>query len=204
MRRSTGKPQYGKGKQALIDAAIRLVARDGLSKLTYRALAAEARMSPGALQHHFSSIDALLDEALAYCIETSSNNADEIHSVADFIAVIANFVEAAPALVIFQVELFAAARLRPSLAILVARHQHAYRELVGSMLRTLGIAHDGILVDFITASVDGIVFQLVMQNDVSQRLRMDRQFTVLTKVISNYASLPSDDFAQKVLRVAQA
>ena len=42
------------------DAALRLVARDGLSAVTFRSLAAEAGMSLGAVQKAFPSKEQLL------------------------------------------------------------------------------------------------------------------------------------------------
>jgi DNA-binding transcriptional regulator YbjK len=36
------KPRYGEGRRALLDAAIRVVARQGLRGLTYRAVGKEA------------------------------------------------------------------------------------------------------------------------------------------------------------------
>nr|WP_229261912.1 TetR family transcriptional regulator [Duganella guangzhouensis] len=189
VRSKSGKPEYGEGRQALIEAAIRLVAREGLVKLTYRSLAAEANMTAGALQHHFSAIDQVLDEALEYCLEQSTRYSRAIHSLSDFIDVVVSFTRAEPALQIFQVELFAAARLRPSLAILVERHQESYRELVRDMLTDLNIAHDDSLVEFITAAIDGIVFQVVMQNDERQRQRMDLQFDTLKRVIAGYPAI---------------
>ncbi|WP_416979825.1 TetR family transcriptional regulator [Streptomyces sp. T028] len=44
---------YGEGRDALLIAAVRVVARDGLRKLTYRAVAAEAGVTHGLVAHHF-------------------------------------------------------------------------------------------------------------------------------------------------------
>src|SRR5438552_12981604 len=65
------RPEYGAGREALLDAAIRVVARRGLRHLTYRAVAAEAGVTHGLVAHHFGSRDALLLAALRHSVQRS-------------------------------------------------------------------------------------------------------------------------------------
>lgn len=188
MRSSRGKPAYGEGRQALIDATIRLVAREGLSRLTYRSLAAEAGITPGAFQHHFKSTDEVLDSALEYCIQQSHRYAGEVGSVVGFIEIVMRMTREKAEFVVFQVELFAAARLRPTLAALVARHQEAYRQIIRDLLGDLRVDYDEALVEFISAACDGIVFQIVMLGE-EQWSRAHQQFEMLSRVIANYGAL---------------
>ena len=71
--RSTRKrvTNYGTGREALLDAAVRVVARGGLRRLTYRAVAQEAGVTHGLVVHHFGSRDALIEEALAHAVRQS-------------------------------------------------------------------------------------------------------------------------------------
>ncbi|WP_394553649.1 TetR/AcrR family transcriptional regulator [Agromyces sp. MMS24-JH15] len=55
----------GRRAPELADAALRLVSRDGLGALTFRALAAEAGISLGAVQKAFASKEELLDAVVA-------------------------------------------------------------------------------------------------------------------------------------------
>jgi len=99
---------YGEGREALLNAAVRVVARGGLRKLTYRAVAEEAGTTHGLVVHHFGSRDALVEEALAHSIRTSLNiSALEpgTGNTADFAAGVSDMVTGNPDLEAFQYEL---------------------------------------------------------------------------------------------------
>lgn len=51
-------------REALLDAATRLLAREGARALTHRAIAAEAGTTHGIARYYFGTLDQLLDEAL--------------------------------------------------------------------------------------------------------------------------------------------
>ncbi|MEV6833997.1 TetR family transcriptional regulator [Streptomyces sp. NPDC051133] len=109
---------YGTGRVALLDAAVRVVARGGLRKLTYRAVAQEAGVTHGLVVHHFGSRDALIEEAVTHAIRTSLNSsALEIGTgePADFAGGLADMVASGPELQAFQYELLLEARRRPEL-----------------------------------------------------------------------------------------
>ena len=59
-------------KAVFAEAAIRLVARDGLEGLTMRAVAAESGLSYGSLFHYFDSKDDLLMHAIRHTTAESS------------------------------------------------------------------------------------------------------------------------------------
>lgn len=187
MRIVRGKPAYGESKQALIKAAVRLVARDGISKLTYRSLAAEADVSSGAVQHNFNSIDDVLDCAFEYCLDQAYAYGNHVESLTDFVNAIETLNENEPELQIFQTEIFLAARNSPTLMDIAERHQEVYRQITRDMLANLQISHDENLVEFITAAVDGIVFESVVFGK-DQLPRTRKQFEVLKYMILNYPS----------------
>ncbi|MER5453045.1 TetR family transcriptional regulator [Streptomyces sp. NPDC002766] len=109
---------YGTGRTALLDAAVRVVARGGLRKLTYRAVAEEAGVTHGLVVHHFGSRDALIEEAVTHAIRTSlSSSALDIGTgrPSDFATGLTQMVESGPELQAFQYELLLEARRRPEL-----------------------------------------------------------------------------------------
>lgn len=55
-------------RAALIDAGLRLIARDGLAQATTRAIVAEAGMSLASFHYAFESRDAFLDELIAVVV----------------------------------------------------------------------------------------------------------------------------------------
>ncbi|WP_149551508.1 TetR/AcrR family transcriptional regulator [Streptomyces marokkonensis] len=109
---------YGTGRVALLDAAVRVVARGGLRKLTYRAVAEEAGVTHGLVVHHFGSRDTLIAEAVDHAVRSSLrvNALDTGTDTVDgFAAGLGEMVETGPDLQAFQYELLLEARRRPEL-----------------------------------------------------------------------------------------
>ncbi|MGW5126443.1 TetR/AcrR family transcriptional regulator [Streptomyces sp. NPDC004069] len=128
---------YGAGRDALLDAAVRVVARGGLRRLTYRAVAQEAGVTHGLVVHHFGSRDALIEEALAHAVRSSLNSSalePGTGRVADFSAGLSDMVEADPDLQAFQYELLLEARRRPEL---MPHLRALYEEYFGATRREL-------------------------------------------------------------------
>jgi AcrR family transcriptional regulator len=97
---------------------VRVVARGGLRRLTYRAVAEEAGTTHGLVVHHFGSRDALIEEALAHAIRTSLNTSalePGTGEIADFSVGVSEMVTADPDIQAFQYELLLEARRRPEL-----------------------------------------------------------------------------------------
>ncbi|MFF8593924.1 TetR/AcrR family transcriptional regulator [Streptomyces sp. NPDC015220] len=109
---------YGTGRVALLDAAVRVVARGGLRNLTYRAVAEEAGVTHGLVVHHFGSRDALIEEAVDHAIRASLGTSalnTGTGRARDFAAGLGSMVESGPDLQAFQYELLLEARRRPEL-----------------------------------------------------------------------------------------
>jgi TetR/AcrR family transcriptional regulator, regulator of biofilm formation and stress response len=109
---------YGTGREALLDAAVRVVAGGGLRRLTYRAVAQEAGVTHGLVVHHFGSRDALIEEALAHAVRqslSSSSLETGTGEIADFAGGLTAMVESRPDHQTFQYELLLEARRRPEL-----------------------------------------------------------------------------------------
>jgi AcrR family transcriptional regulator len=62
------------------EAAIRLIARDGLEGMTMRAVSAEAGLSYGSLFHYFDSKDDLLMQAVRHLINEQTRRVNEYSS----------------------------------------------------------------------------------------------------------------------------
>lgn len=73
-RKPRKRMHYGEGREALLKAAVRVVARGGLRSLTYRAVAEEAGVAHSLVVHHFGSRAALIEEALAHTVQTSMSH----------------------------------------------------------------------------------------------------------------------------------
>ncbi|OAH13601.1 TetR/AcrR family transcriptional regulator [Streptomyces jeddahensis] len=157
---------YGAGRVALLDAAVRVVARGGLRKLTYRAVAEEAGVTHGLVVHHFGSRDALIEEAVSHAIRSSlSSSALDTGTgkVSDFSAGLADMVESCPDLQAFQYELLLEARRRPELLPhLRALYEEYFDATQRELSRMLPRPVDRGLYRLVFAALEGLVLhQLV-------------------------------------------
>lgn len=166
-RKPRKRLHYGEGREALLNAAVRVVARGGLRKLTYRAVAEEAGVTHGLVVHHFGSRDALIEEALAHTIRTSlsiSSLEPGTGKVADFSTGLSDMVTADPDTQAFQYELLLESRRRPEL---LPQIRELYDEYFDAAQRELGrilpAGADKALTRLVFAALDGLVLhQLVL------------------------------------------
>ncbi|GGO90153.1 TetR/AcrR family transcriptional regulator [Wenjunlia tyrosinilytica] len=152
---------YGEGREALLTAAVRVVARRGLRHLTYRAVAQEAGVTHGLVVHHFGSRDALIEEALAHAVRISLSSAalePGTGMVDDFSTGLSEMVEADPDTQLFQYELLLESRRRPDLLPQVRR---LYEEYFGAtereLSRMLPAGATPALVQLVFSALDGLV-----------------------------------------------
>lgn len=59
---------HGKGREALIEAAVHAVAREGPSGFSYRSVAKHAGVTHGLVHYHFGSREALMVEAYKWAV----------------------------------------------------------------------------------------------------------------------------------------
>jgi DNA-binding transcriptional regulator YbjK len=78
---ATRRPVQVRGavrRQALLDAAVKLLARDGARAVTHRAVAKEAGTTHGAPRYYFATRDELLDEALRQIAERQVHEVENL------------------------------------------------------------------------------------------------------------------------------
>ncbi|MFJ9367974.1 TetR/AcrR family transcriptional regulator [Nocardia sp. NPDC101769] len=77
------EPRMARGaarREALLEAAIRLLAREGARAVTHRAVAAESGTTHGNARYYFGTLDQLLDEALR---QLAARQIDEVRALFD-------------------------------------------------------------------------------------------------------------------------
>ncbi|MDQ8705558.1 TetR family transcriptional regulator [Streptomyces sp. LHD-70] len=165
---------YGTGRVALLEAAVRVVARGGLRKLTYRAVAEEAGVTHGLVVHHFGTRDALIEETVGHAIRSSlsvSTLGLGTGKAADFATGLVDMVESGPDVQAFQYELLLEARRRPELLPQLRHLYEEYFEATRSELARLlpGEPRQG-LSRLVFAALEGLVLhQLVFgERDVTE------------------------------------
>lgn len=159
------RPGYGEGRQALIDAAIEVVARAGLRGLTNRAVAREAGVTQGLVAHHFGSRAELIREALEHAARTSierSTLEPESGQIDDLAAGLAQLVADDVHGQAFQYELALEARRNPELELAARALYESYLAATAHALATVGIPANPALARVVFAALDGLVFQQLL------------------------------------------
>jgi AcrR family transcriptional regulator len=155
--------KYGTGKEALLRAAVAVVAAKGLRGLTYRSVAEAAGVNNTLVAHHFGSRDALIAAALDWAAEQSIS-ASKLREAAalghSFTESLLELLLAEPELQVFQYEMILEARRRPELAAAVSALYENYVSALADGLTASGLTHNvEVVARTLFASLDGLVLQ---------------------------------------------
>lgn len=155
--------KYGTGKEALLRAAVAVVAAKGLRGLTYRSVAEAAGVNNTLVAHHFGSRDALIAAALDWAAEQSIS-ASKLREAAalghSFTESLLELLLAEPELQVFQYEMILEARRRPELAEAVSALYENYVSALAEGLSAAGLTQNvQVVARTLFASLDGLVLQ---------------------------------------------
>ncbi|MDF2826966.1 MAG: TetR family transcriptional regulator [Mycobacterium sp.] len=155
---------YGQGREALLQAAVRVVADKGLRGMTFRAVADEAGVNNTLIAHHFGSRDKMLAAALEWSVDRSIAGADLSEYGSDaaaFRTALIDNVLSEPDSAAFQYEMILEARRRPELQPTVRELYRKYvAKLAAGRLRDGEPASDGLNLALF-AALDGLMLQYV-------------------------------------------
>lgn len=165
------RPAPGTGREALLDATLRVVARDGFDGLTYRAVGAESGTTHGLVSYHFGNREALIREAATRAsrraMESVALNA-EVDRPEEFLPDLANAVEQDLESHMFQYEITLQSRRRPELGREMHQLYAEYWTMTQRALERMGIDTSPALARVIFAAVDGIVVQHIVTGDAER------------------------------------
>ena len=155
--------KYGTGKEALLRAAIGVVAAKGLRGLTYRSVAEAAGVNNTLVAHHFGSRDALIAAALDWAADQSIS-ASQLREAAavghSFTASLLELLLAEPELQVFQYEMILESRRRPELTEAVTGLYENYVNALADGLRASGVTENvQVVARTLFAALDGLVLQ---------------------------------------------
>jgi AcrR family transcriptional regulator len=162
---AAAKPRYGEGRDALIEAAIRVVANQGLRGLTIRSVAAEAGVTHGLVRHHFGSRAALVEATLLRSVEIAidtSSLAPGTGRLDDISADLGSAVDDEEEMLAFQYELLLEARRRPELMPHVLRMYDDYVAAAEGELARAGLDDEPVAARVLFAALDGLALQQVV------------------------------------------
>lgn len=163
-------------RQALLDAAVALLARDGARAVTHRAVAREAGTTHGAPRYYFATRDQLLDEALRHIAARQVAAVERVLSEpggapaaerADRLARhIAGPLAADRDATIARYELFLETARRPRLRPALEEWGDAYRRLLTAELAAAGSADPGTDAELLLNLLNGLLLaQLALPRD---------------------------------------
>jgi len=155
---------YGEGREALIQAAVRVVADKGLRGLTFRAVAEEAGVNNTLIAHHFGSRDKLLAAALEWSVDRAIAGADLSEYASDateFRTALVENVLSEPDSAAFQYEMILESRRRPELRPAVRELYRKYVAKIAAGRLREGEPASGALDLALFAALDGLMLQYV-------------------------------------------
>lgn len=180
-------PPHNEGRDSLIAATVRVIARYGLRGFTYRRVAAEAGVTHGLVGYHFGSLENLvhvtLKEVAREAIEGSSLEPVS-GQLDDFARDLAHLVETAPDAQAFQFEMTLEARRNHDLQRDVRALYEDYFDVVERALKRIGIQDGRALARLIFAVLDGITIQQLIFADPAQT---DELIELLHDFLRKYA-----------------
>jgi AcrR family transcriptional regulator len=156
------RPPYGGGRDALLMAAIGVVATRGLRGLTIRAVAEKAGVSHGLVRHHFGSRDAMVEATLIRSVELAIDTTSlepGTGTIDDMATDLPEFVDSDTELIAFQYECLLEARRRDELMPHVRDMYDDYMDAARRELARAGLGDDPDLARVVFAALDGLALQ---------------------------------------------
>ncbi|WP_020172390.1 TetR/AcrR family transcriptional regulator [Gordonia polyisoprenivorans] len=163
--------RYGEGRNALLDAAVRVVADGGLRRLTYRAVAREAGVGHTLVSHHFGTMDALIEAAVERSLTlsvdsvTSRPGSGDLDALFEGLASLATEKASGEA---FQFEVILESRRRPELQRHVKVIYEAYIEAIHNELVLAGIHPDRAFTHLVYVAAEGLVFNQITHGSADE------------------------------------
>ncbi|MGJ0383866.1 TetR/AcrR family transcriptional regulator [Paenarthrobacter nicotinovorans] len=159
---------YGAGRDALVRAAIEIVAEKGIQGLTHRSVAARAGVNHGLVALHFGSLDGLVAAATESAVEraiTETGLARAEGFDGSFADQLLASLVSDPEIEMFQARMVLEARGRPEIRALIERLYENYISTIERGLRGRGIhGNEGSpkeLARLVFASLNGLVLQFL-------------------------------------------
>jgi AcrR family transcriptional regulator len=156
------RPAYGHGRDALVMAAIEVVAARGLRGLTIRSVAEHAGVSHGLVRWHFGSRDGLVEATLIRSVELAIDTSSlepKTGAIDDMATDLAGWIDDETELAAFQYECLLEARRKREL---MPHAKGMYDDFIAAAQRELeraGLGDDADLARAVFAMLDGLALQ---------------------------------------------
>jgi len=172
---ATSRPPHGSGREAILKAAVEVVADAGLRGLTFRAVGARARVNNTLIAHYFGNRESLIEAALEWAVDQSiaqTHFEDFAASPEEFFRQLMESLTQQSELQIYQYEMILEARRRPELRPAIRRLYERYEDELDRSLQNVGIVGiDDPTRRALFGSMDGLVLQRVSGNITAEEFR---------------------------------
>lgn len=178
-------------RRQLLDAALHVLADDGLRGLTHRAVDRRAGLPEGSCSAYLRTRSALQEalteyvanelladvDALAERLRAETSPAEE-EGVAAAVDLLLRWLDQRE-LLVARLELTMAATRDPALAQLLAEHRARLVELVASIMVTIGKEHSHDRAEALVASYDGVLLAALLKPAQDRRAYLARSLDLL-------------------------
>ncbi|WP_161977788.1 TetR/AcrR family transcriptional regulator [Dictyobacter kobayashii] len=173
-------------RAGIIEAALRVLARDGIAETTTRKIAAEANVNQAMLRYYFGSKDDLLFAVLQTLMQQTGEIVSSVglegrtlpETIEHSLQAFWSHVEAEPELQIIQYELTLYALRHPESAWLARQQYDGYCAVVETLFETAAQASGQTyaippaeLARFVVAGIDGLILQYISDRDTTRARR---------------------------------
>lgn len=154
--------QQADGRTRLLAATVKVVSQLGLRGMTFRAVAAEAKVNNTLITYHFGSRNALLIAAMDWAVERTSAQTSAAAAITrpdSFAAEITQMVLQDPDLQVFQYEMLFESRRVPEIRESVSALYERYITQIARALTERGYEQAERRARVVFAALDGLVLQ---------------------------------------------
>lgn len=159
---------YGSGRDALVRAAIEIVAEKGMQGLTHRSVASRAGVNHGLVGLHFGSLDGLVAAATEVAVEraiTETGLSGAVRFDENFADQLMASLASDPEIEMFQARMVLEAPGRPEIRALIERLYDNYISTIESGLLQRGLdecmGSPRELARLLFASLNGLILQFL-------------------------------------------
>jgi DNA-binding transcriptional regulator YbjK len=160
---TTGRQRDPHRRDRIVEAAVAVIAEDGLDALTHRAAAAQAGVPLGSTTYYFADLDELLDAAVRLVAERNVQRlrawADSLPAEPDLSTELAEFIVRLATThrqtSVLAYELYGAALRRPALRSASTAWDDMLRDVFTSRV-------DPVTANALTALFDGLLYQALV------------------------------------------
>lgn len=174
---STTTPPVPRGarRRLALDAALRVLARQGARGLTHRAVDREAGLAEGSTSNHFRTRDALLEATLAHHLALDLEPTADLEvaaslssaEAAELLTAAVVHLQRSRDLLVARYELFLESTRRPALAAELGAARARFATLAERVLTASGCEHPRLHGRQIVACIDGLAFDSVLGGHAS-------------------------------------